>query len=50
MKPLIYSVIKSEKTQVGWYRDGFNIAYYQSTRKNKNAGNTLGQPVKLMMQ
>lgn len=28
MKPLIYSVKKAEKTLVGWYRDGSNIAYY----------------------
>lgn len=35
MKPLIYSVKKAEQTQMGWHRDGFNIAYYQSSRKKK---------------
>lgn len=28
MKPLLYSVKQSEKEGLGWYRDGFNIAYY----------------------
>ena len=42
MKPLVYSVKKSQKSQVGWYRDGSNIAYYQTARVNKNAKNSLG--------
>jgi hypothetical protein len=28
MKPLVYSVKDAEYSGVGWYRDGFNIAYY----------------------
>jgi hypothetical protein len=28
MKPLLYSVKEAEQTGIGWYRDGFNIAYY----------------------
>jgi len=28
MKPLIYSVKEAESNQIGWSRDGFNIAYY----------------------
>jgi len=45
MKPLLYSVKKSEKESIGWYRDGCNIAYYQTARKNRNAGN-LGMQAK----
>lgn len=36
MKPLIYSVKEAETKKIGWKRDGFNIAYYQSSRKKKN--------------
>ena len=28
MKPLFYSVKEAEGGEKGWYRDGFNIAYY----------------------
>ena len=35
MKPLIYSCTDAEKKKIGWHRDGFNIAYYQSSRKKK---------------
>ena len=35
MKPLVYSKIEAEQYEMGWYRDGFNIAYYQSSRKKK---------------
>lgn len=24
---------------IGWYRDGYNISYYQNTRKKKQGGN-----------
>jgi hypothetical protein len=30
MRPLIYSVKEAETNQIGWQRDGVNIAYYQS--------------------
>ncbi len=35
MKPLIYSVKEAEKGNIGWQRDGYNIAYYQNARKSK---------------
>jgi len=35
MKPLLYSVKEAEQNHIGWYRDGFNIAYYQNARKSK---------------
>jgi len=35
MKPLVYSVKEADKSGLGWYRDGFNIAYYQNSRKSK---------------
>ena len=35
MKPLIYSVKDAEKNGIGWQRDGFNIGYYQNSRKRK---------------
>jgi hypothetical protein len=35
MKPLIYSTKEADKSKIGWHRDGFNIAYYQSSRKKK---------------
>ncbi len=35
MKPLLYSVKDAEKHGLGWYRDGFNIAYYQNARRSK---------------
>ena len=38
MKPLIYSVKEAELNKVGWQRDGFNIAYYQSARKKRASG------------
>ena len=37
MKPLIYSVKEAELCKVGWQRDGFNIAYYQSARKKRSS-------------
>jgi len=30
MKPLVYSVKEAEQSNIGWYRDGYNIAYYQN--------------------
>lgn len=39
MKPLLYSIKQSEKEGLGWYRDGFNITYYQNARK-RNTTNT----------
>lgn len=35
-KPLVYSKLEAETNQLGWYRDGSNIAYYQSARKKKS--------------
>lgn len=35
MKPLIYSAKEAEKNNIGWQRDGYNIAYYQNSRKSK---------------
>ena len=28
MKPLVYSERKAKEQDIGWYRDGVNIAYY----------------------
>ena len=28
MKPLVYSAKEAEANNIGWYRDGYNIAYY----------------------
>jgi hypothetical protein len=39
MKPLVYSVKEAEVNNIGWYRDGYNISYYQNTRKKKQGGN-----------
>lgn len=38
MKPLVYSVKEAEANNIGWYRDGHNIAYYQNIRKKKQQG------------
>jgi hypothetical protein len=35
MKPLVYSVKSAENSNLGWHRDGHNIAYYQTSRKKK---------------
>jgi hypothetical protein len=35
LKPLFYSCKDAEENKIGWYRDGFNIAYYRSSRKKK---------------
>lgn len=40
MKPLVYSCKEAAQNEMGWYRDGFNIAYYQSSRKKKQTGAT----------
>jgi hypothetical protein len=37
LKPLFYSCKDAEENKIGWYRDGFNIAYYRSSRKKKQA-------------
>ena len=37
MKPLVYSVREAEINNLGWYRDGQNIAYYQNQRKKRTA-------------
>ena len=42
MRPLIYSVKEAESNQIGWQRDGFNIAYYQSARKKKPTATVFG--------
>jgi cytosolic carboxypeptidase protein 2/3 len=38
MKPLVYSVKEAEVNNIGWYRDGHNISYYQNIRKKKQGG------------
>ena len=35
LKPLVYSLKEAEENNLGWHRDGFNIAYYQSQRRKK---------------
>jgi len=35
MKPLVYSAKEAEINNIGWYRDGYNIAYYQNVRKKR---------------
>ena len=42
MKPVVYSVKDAEKTGIGWQRGGFNIAYYQNSRKRKVPQNEKG--------
>ena len=32
MRPLVYSVKEAEKLKIGWQRECFNIAYYQTGR------------------
>ena len=40
MKILTYSdkMSKDPNKKVGWYRDGYDICYYQSNMKRKSAG------------
>jgi hypothetical protein len=47
MKPLIYSQKEAEANNIGWYRDGYNIAYYQNQRKRKAPQSGSGQPSNL---
>ena len=35
MRPLIYSMKDAEETNIGWQRECFNIAYYQTARSKK---------------
>lgn len=44
MKPIVYSVKEAEKNHMGWSRDGFNIAYYQSARKKKGPNANVSGP------
>ena len=44
LKPLIYSVKEAEKNHIGWSRDGFNIAYYQSARKKRPSNSNISGP------
>eukprot|EP00818_Percolomonas_sp_WS_P003439 CAMPEP_0117437742 /NCGR_PEP_ID=MMETSP0759-20121206/1687_1 /TAXON_ID=63605 /ORGANISM="Percolomonas cosmopolitus, Strain WS" /LENGTH=840 /DNA_ID=CAMNT_0005229397 /DNA_START=1 /DNA_END=2523 /DNA_ORIENTATION=+ len=36
MKPLVYSEMDAKRKGRGWYRDGFDICYYQNNIKRKN--------------
>jgi hypothetical protein len=47
MKPLVYSQKEAEQNNIGWYRDGYNIAYYQNQRKRKAPSGGGGQPSNL---
>jgi hypothetical protein len=38
MKILTYSDRYAKEKKIGWYRDGFDICYYQSNMKRKSAG------------
>jgi len=40
MKPLVYSIKEAEQNGIGWHRSGFNISYYQSSRKKKPLNQT----------
>ena len=35
MRPLCYSVMEAETEQLGWHREGANIAYYQTSRPKR---------------
>jgi hypothetical protein len=35
MRPLVYSVKEAEKVKIGWQRECFNIAYYQTGRTKR---------------
>lgn len=35
MRPLVYSVKESEKVKIGWQRECFNIAYFQTGRTKR---------------
>lgn len=39
MKPLLYSVKKAKRDNIGWFRDGSSIAYYQSPKKRPDGSN-----------
>ena len=36
MRPLVYSVKEAEKLKIGWQRECFNIAYFQTGRTKKS--------------
>ena len=36
MKPLFYSERQAREKGIGWYRDGFDVCYYQNNLKRKN--------------
>lgn len=36
MKPLFYSEKQAKQKNIGWYRDGHDICYYQNNLKRKN--------------
>lgn len=38
MKPLIYSEKQVEEDEVGWFRDGYNISYYNNGIRKENGG------------
>ena len=35
MRPLTYSIKDAEKTKIGWKRDGYDIAYYTTSKPKK---------------
>ena len=35
MRPLVYSVKEAEKNKMGWQRDCYNIAYFQTVRTKR---------------
>jgi len=35
MRPLTYSILDAEQTNIGWKRDCHNIAYYQTAKPKK---------------
>jgi len=45
MKPLIYSMKDAETHGIGWQREGFNIAYYQNSKKKRYQNQNSFTPV-----
>lgn len=39
MKPSVFSVVKHEKRNVGWVRDGTKVAYRESSELRKESSN-----------
>jgi hypothetical protein len=59
MRPLVYSVKEAEKLKIGWQRECFNIAYFQTGRtkrafRNQNSipfrGNSTFSPTAIFNQ